>query len=122
MSDRILIQGLAIDAVIGVHAWEQQMTRPLLLDLELLTDLRPAGRSDALTDTIDYQAVAELAAAVAAEQPHQLVEHYAERLAQQIVARFAPEAVRLTVHKPGAVARTRTVSVQIERRRSDYAD
>lgn len=121
MSDTVLINGLGIDAVIGVHAWERQAPRPLLLDLALELDLKPAGASDALTDTVDYQAVADLAAVIAAERIHSLIEHYADRLARAILRQFRVHRLHLTVHKPGAVAAARTVSVRISRSADDYA-
>ena len=121
MSDAILIGGLAVKALIGVYGWEQQAPRPLSLDLEMELDLRAAGASDALADTVDYGAVSELAAKVAAEQPYALVERYAEVLAQRLLAGFPVERLRLTVHKPGAVPGARTISVRIERKSTDYS-
>jgi len=121
MSDAILIGSLAVKAVIGVYGWEQQVPRPLLLDLELHLDLRPAGRSDALADTVDYQAVADLASAIATEQRYALIEHFADVLARRLLAAFSIQQLRLTVHKPGAVAAARTLSVRIERSPDDYS-
>lgn len=121
MSDAILISGLAVKAIIGVYGWEQQLPRPLLLDFELNLDLRPAGRSDTLGDTVDYQAVADLAAEIAAEQRYALVEHFADVLARRLLNDFSVQHLRLTVHKPGAVATARTISVRIERSPDDYS-
>lgn len=120
MSDWIRLEGLHVDAPVGVHEWEKGAPRPLLLDIALALDLRPAGTSDALADTIDYQAVADTAAEVARCRHHELIEAYADKLARELLARFPCTQVQLTVHKPGAVARTRTLSVSIERSRKDY--
>lgn len=120
MSDAILISGLAVKAVIGVYGWEQVMPRPLLLDLELSLDLSPAGASDALGDTVDYQAVADVAAVVAAERRYALVEHFADVLARRLLTNFSLQRLRLTIHKPGAVATARSVSVRIDRSPDDY--
>lgn len=122
MSDWIRLEGLNIDAPVGVHDWEKHAPRPLLLDIELALDLRAAGASDALADTIDYQAVAATAAEVARRAHHALIEAYAEQLAREIFLRFPCTALRLTVHKPGAVARTRSLSVHIERSRAEAID
>lgn len=120
MTDRIAIQGLAVDSAIGVHAWERQLHRPLFLDVELLLDLRAAGASDTLADTVDYQQIADLATTVAAERPYNLIEHYAEQLAQRILMQFPLVHLELTVYKPAALPQVRTVSVHISRMRSDY--
>ena len=64
--DIIFIRELRIETLIGVHPWERQTRRDLLLDLELGTDIRRAAASDRLADTLDYQAVAQRIAALAA--------------------------------------------------------
>lgn len=120
MNDWIRLEGLLVNASVGVHGWEKRRPRPLVLDIELALGLHCAGASDALADTIDYQAVADTAAQVARARHHELIEAYADRLAQAIFANFPCTAVRLTVHKPGAVAGTRTLSVHIERTREEY--
>lgn len=120
MSDWVRLEGLQVDAWIGVFDWEKRAPRPLLVDIGLAMDLRVAGASDRLADTIDYVAVANVAAAVAAARHHELIEAYADELARVLFARFPCTAVHITVHKPGAVPRTRTLSVHIERARADY--
>ncbi|TAM09742.1 MAG: dihydroneopterin aldolase [Nevskiaceae bacterium] len=119
MSDWIRVEGLQVDAPVGVFDWEKRAARPLLVDIELGLDLRPAGASDRLADTIDYAAVARVAAAVAATRHHELIEAYADELARALLAGFPCTAVRVTVHKPGAVPRTRMLSVHVERERND---
>lgn len=121
-NDAILIEALTVSATIGVHAWERQRPRPLVLDIEMQRDLRPAGASDALADTIDYQAVADTAAAVAAQRPYALVEAFADTLARRLLEDFGIQRLRLTVHKPGAVPTARNISVRIERVPGDYSD
>ena len=57
MSDLVLIEGLAMETVVGVYDWERRVRQSLRLDVELRTDLRAAGGSDRLEDTIDYKAM-----------------------------------------------------------------
>ena len=47
----------------GVLVEEQERAQPFEVDLDLDVDLRPAGVSDALADTVDYGAVADVVAA-----------------------------------------------------------
>ncbi|HEU0197154.1 MAG TPA: dihydroneopterin aldolase [Nevskiaceae bacterium] len=122
MNDWVRLEGLVLSAPVGWYGWEKLGARPLVLDIELAVDLRRAGVSDDLADTINYQAVADTAAEVARTHHHALVEAYADHLAQCLFATYPCTALKLTVHKPGAVAGTRTLSVHIERRRADYPD
>ena len=65
MADVILLEGIQIPAALGVTAAERRMRRPVLLDLEIERDLRGAGRSDRIRDTIHYTRVFEVVADVA---------------------------------------------------------
>lgn len=119
--DKIFMQGVEVTTIIGVHAWEQHQPRPLLLDLELGMDLRPAAVSDQVRDTVDYQAVTDALIALTRERRFQLLETLAETLARQLFERFPIATLRLTIAKPDAVAAAKRVGVEIERRREDYA-
>lgn len=119
--DKIFIRGLEVQTTIGIHGWEQQAPRPLLLDLEMGAETREAAASDHIRDAVDYHAVAESATQFARESRQQLLETFAERLARRLFEHFAIQSLVLTVHKPGAVNAVQSVGVQIERRREDYA-
>jgi dihydroneopterin aldolase len=113
--DNVFIEGLEVDTVIGVYDWEREIRQCLRLDLTLRWDIRPAAAQDALTLTLDYAAVAQRIQQFAAEARFQLVETFAERLAQLLQDEFAISWLRLRVTKPGAVPAARGVGVEIER-------
>lgn len=120
MDDAIVISDLEVKASVGVHDWECQILQSLQIDITLHVDLRPAGNSDSLSDTVDYQTLAGLAAQVAEEKHHALIEHFAERLAERLLLSLpAVRQVDLTICKPGAIASARTVSVRIHRDRGN---
>lgn len=119
--DTVFISQLEIQTVIGVHDWERQAPRPLILDLELGVDIRPAAASDHIRDALDYQAVSDALIALGRERSFLLVETMAETMALLLFERFALQRLVLSIGKPGAVTAARTVGVRIERRREDYA-
>jgi dihydroneopterin aldolase len=104
MSDIILLQGIQIPAALGVTAAERRMRRPVTLDLEVTCDLRAAGRSDQIRQTIQYERIFEVVEDVAANHEHRLVEALGERVAEAILTRFAVDAVTVTVRKPKPIA------------------
>ena len=53
MSDIVFIRGLRVRGLIGVYEHERDAPRELRLDVDLQLDLRAAGRSDRLDDTLD---------------------------------------------------------------------
>jgi dihydroneopterin aldolase len=119
--DTIIIEGLAIETVIGIHAWEQQMPRPMRFDLELGFDIREAAASDQIRDAVDYHAVSQALMALTQARQFRLIEALAEAAARMIFEQFPISTLRMTIGKPGAVPEAKTVAVRIERRREDYA-
>ncbi len=119
--DTILIEGLAVETIIGIHSWEQQMPRPMRFDLELGCDIREAASSDQIRDAVDYHAVSLALMELTRSRQFRLIEALAEASARMLFERFPITTLRMTIGKPGAVPEAKTVAVRIERRREDYA-
>ena len=118
MDDRLLILDLSLRTVIGVHPHERKGPQELLLGLEIECDLGPASRSDALEDTLDYDALCGEITALAEKSRFQLIERMAGAVAD-LVLRFEGrvQAVTVTVDKPGALDAARSAAVRIRRER-----
>ena len=119
--DTVFITALHIETIIGVHAFEQNAPRPLILDLEMGVDIREAAASDRIRDAVDYSAVADAISKLAAGRRFQLIETLAETIARMVFERFPITTLRLSIGKPGAIEAAKTVGVRIDRRREDYA-
>ncbi len=113
--DRVLIEALAVEAVIGVYDWERTIRQRLVIDLEMATDIRPAATGDDLTHTLDYAAISARIQTYADDSQFELVETFAERLAALLREEFGIPWLRMTVRKPGAVPEAQAVGVRIER-------
>jgi len=97
LPDRIELRGLRALGVHGVLPEERVRAQPFEVDLDLEIDLGPAGRSDALDDSVDYGALAQ-AAVEEVEGPHAaLLERLAERIAGAVLHAGAPAATAVTV-------------------------
>ncbi len=116
--DIVFLHGLRIDTVIGIWDWERRLRQPLVLDLDMGADLSIPGRSDSITDTIDYKAVTKRIFRLADESAFQLVEALAEAIAAILLTEFGLLWVRIKINKQGAVRQVRDVGVIIERRRA----
>ena len=115
--DKVFIEGLEIEALIGIYDWERRIRQPLLFDLEMGFDNRVPAASDAITDTLDYKAVSKRLIAFVSQSDFGLVETLAERCAEIVLREFNVATVRLKLSKPGAVRGARAVGVIIERSR-----
>ncbi len=115
--DKVFIEALQVDALIGIYDWERRIRQPLLFDLEMAFDNRVPAASDDIRDTLDYKAVSKRIIALVAESEFGLVESLAERCAAVVLAEFKVDWLRLKLSKPGAVRGARAVGVVIERTR-----
>ncbi len=117
--DKVFIEGLEIEALIGIYDWERRIRQPLRLDLEMDFDNRRPAASDDIADTLDYKAVSKRLIAFVSQSDFGLVETLAERCAELVLREFGVPRVRLKLAKPGAVRGAASVGVVIERQRTD---
>ncbi len=117
MTDRVVLAGIDVQALIGVFEHERHAARPLRVDLELACDLAAAESSDDLEDTIDYAALTDRVRARCAASSYRLVEALAGDIARICLADPRVTAVKVTVHKPGAVQGVSDVAVVLDRAR-----
>ena len=115
MTDRVFIEGLQLETVIGVYGWERELRQTLRLDLEMAWPTAAAAASDDVARALDYAAVSQRLREHAAASRAQLVETLAEKLADLLREEFAVPWLRLRLGKPGAVPAAQAVGVQIER-------
>ena len=113
--DLIYLKNLRIDTTIGLYDWERSTKQVITLDLEIGTDLRPAGASDKIEDTLNYRDVAERLIRFASEHEFQLLEKLAEAISDVLLSEFKISWLRLVVNKQGALRGVRDVGVVIER-------
>lgn len=113
--DIIYIHGLQCECVIGVWEWEQQTLQTLVLDIDLASDITSAAASDALEDSVDYQAVSEAVREYAAANPAALLETMIDGMAAMIMARFAVPWLRIKMDKGSVLDGVAHVGVIIER-------
>ena len=99
--DSILLEGMVFHGRHGTLPAERELGQPFVVSVELRLDLRPAGRSDDLSQTVDYGRVYQRAKEIVEGPPVNLTETVAERIAAAVVEEFpAVEAVRVRVAKP----------------------
>jgi dihydroneopterin aldolase len=115
--DKVFIEALEIDAVIGIYDWERTIRQPIQLDIEMAFDNRVPAASDKIEDTLDYKAVSKRLIQFVGDSSYGLVETLAENCAKIIIEEFGVKHVRLKLSKLGAVRGARAVGVVIERSR-----
>jgi FolB domain-containing protein len=120
MHDRIELRGLRASGICGALPEERERAQPLELDLDVVADLAPAGRSDALEDTIDYGALCRIVETVVTEERFTLLERLAARVAEMVLqhdSRVLSVAVNVRKLRPPVPQQLATSGVHIERAR-----
>ena len=117
--DKIYIRDLLLRCIIGVYPEERRERQEVVVNLEILCDLRAAGRSDDLSESIDYKAVKKAILELAEKSRFQLIEALAEGIAEIVLRDPRAKGVVVTVDKPGALRFARSAAVEITRLRED---
>ena len=120
--DRVFIENLTVETVIGIFDWEREIRQAVSLDLEMDFDIRKAAASDAIEDTLDYKAVSKRLIHFIEASQFQLVEALAEQCAAIVLDEFPVSRLKLKLSKPGAVRGSSAVGVIIERRAGGGTD
>ncbi|MFC9981963.1 dihydroneopterin aldolase [Gordonia sp. NPDC127522] len=102
MADRIELRGLKVRGNHGVFDHERVDGQDFYIDVVLWLDLRAAGESDDLADTVDYGALAQQVAGIVGGEPRNLIEKVGAEVAESIMTDERIDACEVTVHKPSA--------------------
>jgi 7,8-dihydroneopterin aldolase/epimerase/oxygenase len=119
VTDCIELRGLRVLALCGVLPEERERVQPFEFDLDVEVDLTAAGQSDALGDTIDYGRLCATIDAIATNEQFSLLERFAQRVADEVLADPLARAVTVTVRKlrPPVPQQLSTSGVRIRRTR-----
>jgi dihydroneopterin aldolase/D-erythro-7,8-dihydroneopterin triphosphate epimerase len=113
--DQILIRDLQFRCIVGVDQAERHDKQDVVAQIALHVDLRRAGRTDAIEDTVDYRALKKEILQMAENSRFCLIEALAESIADICLSRDRVARVEVTVEKPGALRFARMVGVRIIR-------
>jgi dihydroneopterin aldolase len=113
--DKVYIKGLSIQTTIGFFQWEKEIKQTLVIDLAMGWNTANAAVNDELAKTLDYADISVAIERFANDNPVDLIETLAERLASFLMAQYHIPWLKLSIGKPGAVHNAQTVGVEIER-------
>lgn len=113
--DRIHIRDLALRCIIGIYPDERKNRQDVVINATLETDLRAAGRSDAIDDTVDYKTIKLRIVEFVENSRFHLIESLAEGIADICLQDGGVQRAVVTVDKPGALRFARSVAVEVTR-------
>ncbi|CAM3780936.1 dihydroneopterin aldolase [Cytobacillus oceanisediminis] len=118
--DKIYVNQVEFYGYHGVFPEETRLGQRFVVDLIVETDLKKAGETDNLEDSINYGELYTVCKEVVEGKPYKLVEAVAEKLSGELLGRF-PLISQLTVKvikpDPPIPGHYKSVAVEITRGR-----
>ena len=118
MKDIIFLNGMRFYGYHGALSAENEIGQIFVVDLTLKVDLKDAGKSDDVKDTVHYGEVFEDVKSIVEGEPSNLLEHLAERIAKRINShynRVMETKVRITKENPPIPGHYDGVGIEIVR-------
>jgi dihydroneopterin aldolase len=125
--DRIRVEGLEVECVVGVYPEEREVAQRLWIDLELGLSLEAAAHSERVRDSVDYAALVSQLAFLLDVCRFRMLETAALTLLRYVLAPPAPgrrrasvDEARVRLSKPDALTAGAVPSVELSRIASDF--
>jgi dihydroneopterin aldolase len=120
MTDQIFVEGIKFHGFHGLTKLERQVGVRLSVDVTIEMNLEKSGRSDRMSDTIDYALVHKKVIEVGRGNSYKLLETFALKLLDEFLAGFPVDRVTVRVRKETPVLDgiVDAVGVQMSRTRA----
>jgi 7,8-dihydroneopterin aldolase/epimerase/oxygenase len=121
--DTMTLKGMQFFGYHGVFAEENKLGQRFGVELELDLDLRKAGQSDDLEETINYAELHALTKKIVEGPPFKLIEALANAIASKVLDTYTiinEVAVRVTKPHPPFDIHFDGVVIELRRKRDEY--
>ena len=115
--DKVFIEDLEVETIIGIFGWEREVKQIVRISLEMSFDISKAGKSDKIDDALDYKKIGKSIVNLVENSSFFLVEKMAEEIALLVLKNKRIKDIKLRVEKPGALRGSKSVGVEILRSR-----
>ena len=115
MKDRVFIEDLKIETIIGIFGWEREVKQEVNIILEMEFNIDKAGKTDQIEDALDYKKISKAVIALVEKSSFFLVEKMATEVAKLVLKNKKIDSVMVTASKPGALRGSKSVGVKIFR-------
>lgn len=120
MKQRIIIENLEFDTIIGIYDWEQAIHQPLTVNVVLECDMTPAFFSGSIDDTLNYKAICDDIQNICHNEKAKLLETLAYRIIVHLFNNYPCNHIELSLKKPNAIKEAQGVGVTIELNRQEF--
>ncbi|MDO9547320.1 MAG: dihydroneopterin aldolase [Pelolinea sp.] len=115
--DKVFIKDLMVRGIIGISEKERSQPQDIVVNVTLYTDISEGSSSDNINDCVNYRTVAKAIIAHIQNVSRYTVEALAEDITDICLKTPKVEKVKIKVEKPGAVRFSKSVGVEIIRKK-----
>lgn len=118
MNDRIFLDNLRLKCRIGITDEERREPQEIMADVSLIVNLKRAGASDSLGDTVDYREAMKRISQFVSSKEFNLLESLAEGIATLVLETAGVERVIVKVRKM-AYSSEPSIGIEVQRGRRE---
>lgn len=115
--EKIFIRDLALRCIIGINAEERLEKQEIIINIAMSVDLSKACKTDHIEDTVNYKTIKKSIIKMVEHSSFFLIERLADEIAAICLESPNVLEVQATVDKPGALRFSRSVAVEVTRKR-----
>ena len=113
--DKVFINNLQVETIIGIFSWEREVKQVVSVDLVMDFDNKKAAKYDDIEDALDYKKIGKRVTNYVERSRFKLVERLAEQIAKLVLKEFPVSSLTVSVTKPGALRGSESVGISITR-------
>ena len=113
--DKVFINNLQVETIIGIFSWEREVKQVVSVDLVMDFDNKKAAKSDDIEDSLDYKKIGKRVTNYVERSRFKLVERLAEQIAKLVLKEFPVSSLTVSVTKPGSLRGSESVGISITR-------
>ena len=110
----IKIKNLKLKTILGVHAWEENINREIIINAEIETNNLSSLSSDDIKDTIDYDILILKIKNLISSKRFKLIEKMAAEIMREIMEDTNISRCKLEIDKVCVIADVDSFSVTLE--------
>lgn len=112
--DKIRIEGISVNALIGTLPHERTRRQNLLIDLEIGLDLKPAARTDDLFKSVDYSEIERRTLEIVSGSSFYLLEALAGAVGEMLLSYELVRYGKVSIFKAAGSQAGRGVRIEME--------
>lgn len=112
--DKIRIEGISVNALIGTLPHERIRRQNLIIDIEVGLDLKPAAESDDLFKSVDYSDIERRTLQIVADSYFYLLESLAGAIGKMLLSYDPVQYGKVSIFKAAGSAAGRGVRIEME--------